>query len=78
MGFQEKAVRVALAAAGDKLEPALEQLQVCMSGLHRDAKPFTVSCVERPGGRWQLARPRCLLLAYASGRRGGGGVALGK
>lgn len=28
MGFKEKAARVALAAAGDKLEPALEQLQV--------------------------------------------------
>lgn len=28
MGFEEKAVRVALAAAGDKLDPALEQLQV--------------------------------------------------
>jgi len=32
MGFKEKAARVALAAAGDKLEPALEQLQVMWGG----------------------------------------------
>lgn len=29
MGFQEKAARTALAAAGDRVEPALEKLQVC-------------------------------------------------
>jgi hypothetical protein len=29
MGFKEKPARQALAAAGDRLEPAIEQLQVC-------------------------------------------------
>jgi hypothetical protein len=36
MGFREKAARVALAAAGDRLEPALDHLQVCGSAARLD------------------------------------------
>jgi hypothetical protein len=55
MGFLEKAVRQALAAAGDRLEPALEQLQVRVCVF---AGQVVSACVE---GYWGA----CLLYMYS-------------
>lgn len=58
MGFREKAARTALAAAGDDLEGALEQLQVGLGSLlngSRKGMSAQCSCCASSGGSADLA-----------------------